>query len=247
MEINNLLENLKIQILDEKNKEEFNSFVFINLPNEFAITLGNYLRRILLSYINGVAILAVKIENGKETIKSEFTPLEGLLETPPYLILNLKNLILKSKNNDLKIDDVFKLNIDIDNNSDNEYIVTGKDVKGHEGLIEILNPNVYLATVSPKSILKIDLHCKNSWGFKKESDQKISDKEEGLIVIDSNYNPVKNVSFKVNLVVVDLNKQEEQLILDIKTDGSITPKEALMSALKISKNINESLLGELEI
>jgi DNA-directed RNA polymerase subunit alpha len=68
-----------------------------------------------------------------------------------------------------------------------------------------------------------------------------------LIVIDTNYNPVKNVSFKVNLVVVDLDKQEEQLILDIKTDGSITPKEALVNALEISKEINKLLLSELEI
>jgi DNA-directed RNA polymerase subunit alpha len=162
MEIKDILKNLKIQSLDEKNKEESNSFVFINLPNEFAITLGNYLRRILLSYISGIAILGVKIGNGKELIKSEFVPLEGLLETPPYLVLNLKNLVLKAKKKDLEIDEIINLTIDINNDSDDEYKVTGKDVKDSKDLIEVLNPSIYLATVSPRSILKIELHCKNS-------------------------------------------------------------------------------------
>jgi DNA-directed RNA polymerase subunit alpha len=245
MEIKDLLNNLKIKSLDDKNKDESNSFVFINLPNEFAITLGNYLRRILLSYINGIAILGVKIGNGKEQIKSEFVPLEGLVETPPYLILNLKNLILKSKKE--FDEEVIKLNININNNSDNDYKVTGKDVKSIEGIVEILNPEIYLGTVSPNSILNIELYCRSYWGFKKENDQKSLINEEGLIFIDSNYNPVKNVSFKVNLVVVDLDKQEEQLILDIKTDGSITPKQALVNALEVSKEINQLLLSELEI
>ena len=244
MEIKDLLNNLKIKSLDEKNKDENNSFVFINLPNEFAITLGNYLRRILLSYINGVAILGVKIGNGKGQIKSEFVPLEGLVETPPYLILNLKNLVLKSKK---EFDgEIIKLNVNVNNNADNDYKVTGNDVKT-EGVVEILNPEIYLGTVSPNSILNIELYCRNHWGFKKENDQKLLVEEEGLIVIDSNYNPVKNVSFKVNLVVVDLDKQEEQLILDIKTDGSITPKQALVNALEVSKEINKLLLNELEI
>jgi DNA-directed RNA polymerase subunit alpha len=159
MEIKDLLNNLKIKNLDEKNKEESNSFVFINLPNEFAITLGNYLRRILLSYVNGVAILGVKIGNGKEQIKSEFVPLEGLVETPPYLILNLKNLVLKQKK---EFDgEVIKLNININNNTDNDYKVTGKDVESLDNCIEILNPEVYLATVSPNSILQIELYCRN--------------------------------------------------------------------------------------
>ncbi|WNE41747.1 MAG: DNA-directed RNA polymerase subunit alpha [Mycoplasmataceae bacterium] len=245
MEIKDLLNNLKIKSLDEKNKDENNSFVFINLPNEFAITLGNYLRRILLSYINGIAILGVKIGNGKEQIKSEFVPLEGLVETPPYLILNLKNLVLKSKK---EFDgEIIKLNVNINNNTDNDYKVTGNDVKSSEGVVEILNPEIYLGTVSPNSVLSIELYCRNHWGFKKENDQKFLVEEEGLIVIDSNYNPVKNVSFKVNLVVVDLDKQEEQLILDIKTDGSITPKQALVNALEVSKEINKLLLNELEI
>jgi len=158
MEIKDLLNNLKIKSLDEKNKDENNSFVFINLPNEFAITLGNYLRRILLSYINGVAILGVKIGNGKGQIKSEFVPLEGLVETPPYLILNLKNLVLKSKK---EFDgEIIKLNVNVNNNADNDYKVTGNDVKT-EGVVEILNPEIYLGTVSPNSILNIELYCRN--------------------------------------------------------------------------------------
>jgi DNA-directed RNA polymerase subunit alpha len=246
MEIKDLLDNLKIKSLDKKkNEEEFGSFVFTNLPNEFAITLGNFLRRILLSYINGIAIFGVKIGNDEGWIKSEFVPLDGLVETPPYLILNLKNLILKQKKE--FSEKVIKLNININNNTDSDYKVTGKDVKNFDNndLVEVLNPEIYLTTVSPNSFLKIELYCGNSWGFKKESDQKILLEDEELIVIDSNYNPVKNVSFKVNLVVIDLDKQEEELILDIKTDGSVTPKQSLLNALEISKQIIESLLNKL--
>ena len=75
------------------------SFIFTKLPDNFAITLGNYLRRILLSYVKGISILGVKIGNDKEFIKSEFVSLGGLVETPPYFIMNLKNLVFKFKIN----------------------------------------------------------------------------------------------------------------------------------------------------
>lgn len=245
MEIKSFLDDLKIQVLSEEGEKELSSFKFINLPSDFAITLGNYLRRILLSYISGVAILGIKVGNGKETVKSEFIPLKGLVETLPYLILNLKKLVIKSKRDNPNSDSVFKLNIEIENDSDSEYEVKGKDIKSSEGLFEILNPDIYLATVSPRSKLEIEMYCKSSWGFKKESAQSVIDKEEDVIIIDSNYSPVKNVSYKIDLVVVDLDKQEERLVLNITTDGSITPKEALINALKISETINKSLINKM--
>ena len=134
METKDLLKNLEIQSLNGKDKDKFNSFTFVNLPNELAITLGNYLRRILLSYIGGVAISALRISNEKETIKSEFVPLEGLVETPPYFILNLKNLVIKKKGDKLDPNQLFKLFIDIDNNTDNNYLCF---LYGHKFIITI--------------------------------------------------------------------------------------------------------------
>lgn len=247
MEINNLLKNFKIQKISDKNEENFDSFVFTKLPDNFAITLGNYLRRILLSYVKGVSILGVKIGNKKGFIKSEFVPLEGLVETPPYFIMNLKNLVMKLKEEDYDdADKNIELLIDIDNDKDEEYRITGNDVKDPNNLIEIVNSDIYLGTISPRSSLNVELHCKNSWGFKKARDQKDIDLED-LIVIDTNYNPIKSVSFKVVPVVVDLDKQEEQLVLYIKTDASISPKEALKNSLEISKKISSSLLSCLNI
>jgi DNA-directed RNA polymerase subunit alpha len=243
MEINNLLKNFKIQKISGKDGESFDSFVFTKLPDNFAITLGNYLRRILLSYVEGVSILGVKIGNKKGFIKSEFVPLDGLVETPPYFIMNLKNLIMKLKEENYDdTDKNIELSINIDNDKDEEYIITGNDVKDPNNLIEIVNSDVYLGTISPKSSINVELHCKNHWGFKKAKDQRNTDLED-LIVIDTNYNPIKTVSFKVVPVVVDLDRQEEQLVLYIKTDASISPKNALKNSLEISKRISNSLLN----
>lgn len=246
METKDVLKNFTIQEIDNKSQENFASFAFTKLPNDFAVTLGNFLRRVLLSYVKGIAIMGVKVGNGKEFIKSEFVPLEGLLETPPYLIMNLKNLVLAFKEG-FVADETIKLSIDITNDSEEEYKVTGADVTDANNGVEVLNPTVYIATVSPKSSLHIEMHCKSAWGFKKAGDQKELELEENLIIIDTNYNPVKSVAFKVNPVVIDLDQQEEQLILDIKTDGSVSPKQSLINSLEISKNISESLLKCFEI
>lgn len=245
METKDVLKDFTVQELGGKEQENSASFAFTKLPNDFAVTLGNSLRRVLLSYIKGIAILGVKVGNDKEFIKSEFVPLEGLVETPPYLIMNLKNLVLTSKN-DFEGTETIKLAIDITNDSQEEYRVTGRDVKDANGLVEVLNPELYIATVSPSSVLHIELYCKSAWGFRKVGEQELN-AEENLIVIDTNYNPVRSVAFKVNPVVIDLDEQEEQLILDIKTDGSISPKQALINSLEISKNINEALLKCFEV
>ncbi len=246
MKIKQILEKLEIRNLDEASPEDrkSNSFVFRGLPNELALTIGNYLRRILLSYIDGVAITGVRISNGKETLKSEFVPLEGVLETPPYIILNLKNLVLKARNESPGNVGEYTLNADIENSSDKEYTVTGNDIKSKNSELEVLNGDVYIATMSPYSALHLEIRCRKFWGFSKEGEKKLLI-EEGLIAMDSNYNPVKNVSFRVDMVVVDLSNQEEQLTVNIKTNGSITPREALSSALDISNSINHVLLDRL--
>lgn len=244
------LNNLNIEELKSKEKKNESSFVFNNLPNELSVTLGNYYRRIILSYTSGISIFALKMSNKSQILESEFSTLEGLLETPPYLILNLRNVLisLKEELQQGEDDQIFNLEIDIENNSDNDYVVKSGDIKDLSGKLEIIDPDVYIATLSPFSSLKIEIYCRNSWGYKRSDEKSFSnnfDEKKGLILIDSNHNPIINVSYANDFVVTGLEEQNEKLIIKIETNGSLSPKEALVRALKLSLKVNEKVLGSL--
>src|ERR1700735_3325375 len=155
------LKTIKIEEKKSLNKKNESSFVFGNLPSESAITLGNYYRRVILSYIKGVSIFAVRISNGKQQLTSEFSTLEGLIETPPYLIMNLKKLTF-SLEDDFNENEILESEINIENNSSSDYIVKSSDIINKNEEVKILNSDIYLATISPYSSFKVDIYCKNS-------------------------------------------------------------------------------------
>src|SRR5439155_9490700 len=131
-------------------------FVFRHLPTTMGVTIGNYLRRILISCVSGLAPVGVTISDKNGPVKSKFTTLEGVLETTVYLILNLKKIILEEKK--LK-EEIVCLEIKIENETKEERIVTAGDfLKSKE--VQIKNPELYLATVSPGGILEIKLYCR---------------------------------------------------------------------------------------
>ncbi|HXN54537.1 MAG TPA: hypothetical protein VN854_01055 [Mycoplasmatales bacterium] len=239
------LKTIKIEEKKSLNKKNESSFVFGNLPSESAITLGNYYRRVILSYIKGVSIFAVRISNGKQQLTSEFSTLEGLIETPPYLIMNLKKLTF-SLEDDFNENEILESEINIENNSSSDYIVKSSDIINKNEEVKILNSDIYLATISPYSSFKVDIYCKNSWGFKKHIPKINEDVNEGLILVDSNYNPILNVSFDIDFVATGIETQEEKLVLNIETNGSLTPRDALINALEFSLSINETFLDILE-
>ncbi|WP_172575302.1 hypothetical protein [endosymbiont GvMRE of Glomus versiforme] len=205
-------------------------FVFEHLENGLAVTLGNTFKR-LGNQVPGWAIFAVKISDKEKTIASEFgneAILKGIKEIPSYLIFHLMKLVFQSPEKDFaQLGKVCTLQIDINNSQNKEnYIVTGKDIKGD---LKVINPETYLATVEEHSELKITLHCRYYWGFIKEADQKylLSDKEN-VILLPSNYCPVKTISWRAEPAIIDLNKQEENLILTITTNGSVSAQDSLI-------------------
>lgn len=195
----------------------------------------------------------MKISDKEKTITNEIAKLEGVKEIPIYLNFHLKKLVFQSASEDsLHQGKIHTLQIDVDNSrSKEEYVVTGKDIQGE---LAVLNPETYLATVAPASQLKITLYCcyhyvsrsakeQKSFFFpenKKGGENNAPDEkgdnekdlqlksEENLIFLNSDYCPVKTVSWQVEPIVVDLDKQEERLKLTITTNGSVSARNSLL-------------------
>ncbi|KLL03411.1 MAG: DNA-directed RNA polymerase subunit alpha [Mycoplasmataceae bacterium CE_OT135] len=248
-------------------------FVFEHLETGLAATWGNAFRRLLLTRVPGWAIFAVKISDKEKTITNEIAKLEGVKEIPIYLNFHLKKLVFQSASEDsLRQGKIHTLQINVDNSrSKEEYIVTGKDIQGE---LTVLNPETYLATVAPASQLKITLYCCYHYvsrsakeqksfffpGNKKEDEGNASDgkddnregiqlkNEENLIFLDSDYCPVKTVSWQVEPVVVDLDKQEERLKLTITTSGSVSAHNSLLMVIEFLEqsmiNIQQLIASE---
>jgi len=138
-----LLNNLEIEEKVAKNEPHSSSFVFSHLPTGMGITIGNYFRRVLLQYISGIAPLGAKISDKNGPVKSEISVLEGVNETNPFLIINLKEIIVKEKKGK---EGIFCLELNIDNKEKKEKVITAGDFQKDKD-VEIKNPELYLATL----------------------------------------------------------------------------------------------------
>ena len=204
----------------------------------FGVTLGNSLRRVLLSSIKGAAVSAVKIEGALH----EFSSLPGVIEDVTDMILNIKEFRIKSYVDRPKT-------ITIDKAGPGE--VTAADIE-HDEDIEILNPDLHIADLDKGGILKMELQVKQGIGYVTAEKNKDENQEVGVIFIDSIFSPVRRVNFNV---VTRLGKltDYEKLLLQIWTDGSIAPLDAVAQAAKILKdhcsifvNFEEDEAGALE-
>ncbi|CAI2163596.1 2065_t:CDS:2 [Funneliformis geosporum] len=203
------------------------SFVFRHLPTTMGVTIGNYLRRILISCVSGLAPVGVIISDKNGSVTSKYTTLEGVVETTVYLISNLKQIILEEKK--LK-EEIICLEIKVENKTKEERIVTAGDfLKSKE--VQIKNPELYLATVAPGG--------------------EHFEEEENVISLDADYSPVKSgyegdqVNFEVNTAVVSLTKEEEELTLTVSTNGAVKPKNALLEVLQMSQNLYGKIIDSL--
>ncbi|MBU1113117.1 MAG: DNA-directed RNA polymerase subunit alpha [Candidatus Omnitrophica bacterium] len=204
------------------------------LERGYGVTLGNALRRVLLSSIEGTAVTSIKIEG----VAHEFSSIEGVFEDIPEIILNIKNLVLRSYSRTPK-----KIYI----KAEGEKKVTAKDVVTNE-TIEVINPDLHIATLtSKKSKLEIEMEVGRGRGFVPAEINKREGMPLGVIPIDSIFTPVKRVAFKVENTRVGKRTDYDKLILDIFTNASIEPKEALIYAAKVmSKHLELFFtLGEL--
>jgi len=202
--------------------ETTGQFEFRPLEPGFGITIGNSLRRILLSSLEGYAITSLKIEG----VDHEFSTIKGVVEDVTEIVLNLKQVR-------------FKKQLD---NHDNEKITvhfagsekfTAGDIGKYVNGFQILNPDLVIFNCDPSVRLKMELTVERGRGYVPAEENKSNSAPIGTIFIDSIYTPIKNVKYNIENYRVEQKTDYERLILDIVTDGSIHPKEALKEAAKI--------------
>ena len=207
----------QIRITEEKNNS---ARVIIEpcLPG-YGVTLGNTLRRVLLSSLPGAAVTAIKIPS----IAHEFSTIPGVKEDVIEIILNLKQLRFKLYNSSTKMT----------LNAKGEKKVKAKDIKVSSD-VEIVNPNLRIASLtSPKAKLDMEIFAKSGRGYESSEEREEKEKEIGIIAIDALYSPVRKVAFRIENVRVGKKTNYDRLILDIETDGTIDAKKALDMASHI--------------
>lgn len=221
-----LFSNFKV---DEQNKF-FGKFEIEGLYPGYGITLGNALRRVLLSSIEGAAITSFKIEG----IPHEFSTLEGIQETVVDIMLNLKQLRVKLFDEQPQI---LRLNVK------GEKEVTAKDFEPNP-MAEILNPDLKIATLTDKKAkLELEATAEKGLGYSEVEDRKKEKLPIGTIALDAIFSPVRKVNFWVEDMMVGEKTDYNRLYLEIETDGSLTPQEALIKAATILEE-HFSLLKE---
>ena len=187
------------------------------LENGYGHTLGNALRRILLSSLPGAAITAIRIEG----IEHQFSTIKGMKEDVVDFLLNLKQVKIQADNNEQGI---ARLEVK------GPAVVTAEDIKCEAGF-SIINPEQHLATLTKDAKLVAEITIESGIGYKVQDQD--SDKDIGELLVDSIFSPILNVSYKVEATRVGRRTDFDQLLIDIKTDGTIAAKEALEQAAKI--------------
>ena len=212
-------EKPNIKCLEADDENNYAKFVCEPLERGYGITIGNSLRRILLSSLPGSAITSVKIEG----VLHEFTTVPNVVEDVPEIIINLKNVRLKLDKNEEKT-----LRINFDGPGE----VTAGDIET-DGSVEVLNPDLHIATVSEGGHLVIEMTADMGRGYNTAEKNKKQEQAIGVLPIDSIYTPVKKVNYSVENTRVGQMVDLDRLVIEVWTDGSLKPYEALSLAAKI--------------
>jgi DNA-directed RNA polymerase subunit alpha len=219
------IEKPRIETVEISDDATYGKFVVEPLERGYGTTLGNSLRRILLSSLPGAAVTSIQI-NG---VLHEFSTVEGVVEDVTTIILNLKKLAMKIYSDEEKT-----LEIDIQG----EGVVTAGDIT-HDSDVEVLNPDLYIATLAKGAHFQMKLHAKRGRGYVQAEGNKREDLPIGVIPVDSIYTPVSRVNYQVENTRVGQVTNYDKLTLDVWTDGSIRPEEAVSLGAKIiSEHLN---------
>jgi DNA-directed RNA polymerase subunit alpha len=210
--------------LDETNySNSFGRFFLQPLERGYGVTLGNSLRRVLLSSLTGAAITSVKFSG----VLHEFTTIEGVVEDVSEIILNLKQvrmkLITKKPNK-----------IDVSFNGEGEW--TAADIQKHSNEIEILNPHLHIAAINKNAKFDVEIRVGKGKGYVPASENVSPEHTIGVIPIDSIFTPIRNAKYEIENVRIGDRSDYEKLTFEITTDGSITPEDALTQAAKILRD-----------
>ncbi|WLD93555.1 DNA-directed RNA polymerase subunit alpha [Alkalihalobacillus sp. AL-G] len=213
------IEKPRIETVEISDDAAYGKFVVEPLERGYGITLGNSLRRILLSSLPGAAVTSVQI-NG---VLHEFSTIEGVVEDVTTVILSLKKLALKIYSEEEKT-----LEIDVQGNG----VVTAADIT-HDSDVEVLNPELHIATLSKDAHLQMKITAKRGRGYVPAEGNKTEEQAIGVIPIDSIFTPVTRVNYQVENTRIGQVTNYDKLTLDVWTDGSIRPEEAVSLGAKI--------------
>ncbi len=225
-----LIRPKRIDIDESTHTPLYGEFTCQPLERGFGITLGNALRRVLLSSLQGAAITSIKIEGG---VMHEFSTVPGVKEDVTDIILNLKGVRLKlhaSGPREIRID------------ASNAGTVTAGDIIV-DSTIEILNPDHHIATLSGEAPFKAVMMAKLGKGYVPASSEKDIDQPEGTINIDALFSPIKKVNYNVAYSRVGQVADYDKLVLEVWTDGSILPEDAVAYSAKILKDQLDILIN----
>ena len=208
-----------IEILDINEEDHYGKFALYPLERGYGTTIGNSMRRVLLSSLPGSSVSKILIDG----VLHEFSIIDGVVEDVPEIILNIKGLNVKKHS-----DEDVTLFLEIEG----PKIVTAKDIK-EDALVEIANPDHYIATVNDKSKLLIAMDVTNGNGYRISEDNKDEKDPIGTIAIDSSFTPVEKVNFTVENTRVGESTDYDKLIIEVWTNGTVTPQEALAEGSSI--------------
>ncbi|MCW7752462.1 DNA-directed RNA polymerase subunit alpha [Desulfobotulus sp. H1] len=228
----------KIQV---ETTEEYGKFVFEPLERGFGTTIGNALRRTILSSLHGAAIVSVKFED----VMHEFTTIPHVLEDVSEIIFNLKEVRLKTE--DLEPQTI---RIDVAEGR----AITAADIVSDNGRVCVLNPEQYIATLNPGGRLQIEMTVKSGKGYALAVSNKDPEASVGTLAIDSVFSPIQRVLYTVGNARVGQKTDYDKLTLEVWTDGSVAPEDAVAYAAKILKeqlsvfiNFDEEVVPEASV
>ena len=209
------------KITDYVENNNYGKFELEPLERGFGITIGNALRRVMLSSMPGSAIVAVKIEG----VMHEFQTLEGVVEDVTSIVLNLKSVVVKNNSSETKVAHI---------SVSEERVVTANDIVV-DGDVEIVNKDQVIATLSKGGKLEMELIIANGRGYVPSVENKkfVEDNKVGYIPIDALYSPIERISYDVENARVGQDANYDKLIMNVYTNGSLRPEEAMALGAKI--------------
>ena len=210
----------KVIMLEADSK--FGKFEFRPLEPGFGITIGNALRRILLSSLEGFAINTIKIDG----VEHEFATVPGVKEDVTNIILNLKQVRFKQIVEEVETE---KVTITVENATEFKAGDIGKSLSG----FEVLNPELVICHLDSKATMQIEISINKGRGYVPSDENRVYCTEINTIPVDSIYTPIRNVKYAIEQYRVEQKTDYDKLVLEIATDGSIHPKDALKEAAKI--------------
>lgn len=209
------------RVVMQKASDFHGSFEFYPLEKGYGVTIGNAIRRVLLSSLEGFAVTNIKIEG----VDQEFSTITGVVEDVVNIVLNLKEVRFKPKGDEQEE----KIFVSLSGQSS----FTGKDIGKASNNFEVLNPDHLICSMEPSVKLDMEIDVKRGRGYVPIEENKPVDAPIGLITLDSIFSPIKKVKYGVDSYRVGQDTDYEKLMIEIETDGSIHPEDALKEAAKV--------------